>query len=103
MSSQLHIEANRRNSRQSTGPSTVARFHPDAPDQPCLVDILVHSEWTLRRLCRGTKKLLSLQSDRLPTQPPAQPNPLPAAHPNWLRFVTFHIPTPPTRIPHPIP
>jgi hypothetical protein len=87
MSSQLQIEANRRNSQKSTGPRTAAgkaissqsalgcgiyaesetirdedasdpetlaaacygRFHPGTPEQRCLVDTLVHSEWTLRR------------------------------------------------------
>ena len=95
MSSQLQIEANRRNSQKSTGPRTAAgkaiasqnaigsgiyaesetirdenasdlealaaayygRFHPDAPEQRCLVDILVHSEWTLRRLRRAEAQL----------------------------------------------
>ena len=95
MSSQLQIEANRRNSQKSTGPRTAAgkaiasqnalgsgiyaesetirdenasdldslaaayyaRFHPAAPEQRCLVDILVHSEWTLRRLRRAEAQL----------------------------------------------
>ncbi len=104
MSSQLQIEANRRNSQKSTGPRTTAgkvvssqnalgsgiyaesetirdenastidalaavyldRFHPAAPEQRCLVDILVHSEWTLRRLRRalnydGSKVFARLQ------------------------------------------
>jgi hypothetical protein len=33
------------------------RFHPDAPEQRCLIDILVHSEWTLRRLRRAEAQL----------------------------------------------
>ena len=91
MSSELKIEANRRNSQKSTGPRTVAgktasslnhtshgiyaeshivigecqsdlenlaagfytRFQPDTPEQLTLVDILVHSEWILRRLRRA--------------------------------------------------
>ena len=104
MSSQLQIEANRRNSQKSTGPRTTAgkvvssqnalgsgiyaesetirdenastldalaavyhdRFHPAAPEQRCLVGILVHSEWTLRRLRRalnydGSKVFARLQ------------------------------------------
>jgi hypothetical protein len=95
MSSDLQIEANRRNSRKSTGPRTatgkatssrnstqsgifaeaevihdenpsdldslvadyIDRFHPDAPEQRCLIDILAHSEWTLRRLRRAEAQL----------------------------------------------
>ena len=91
MSSQLQIEANRRNSQKSTGPRTTAgkatsshnalgsgiyaesetirdenasdlealaasyfgRFHPGVPEQRAFVDVLVHSEWTLRRLRRA--------------------------------------------------
>jgi hypothetical protein len=101
MSSQLQIEANRRNSQKSTGPRTAAgkaiasqnaigsgiyaesetirdenasdlealaaayygRFHPDAPEQRCLVDILVHSEWTLRRLRRAEAQLWEKNTD----------------------------------------
>jgi hypothetical protein len=95
MSSDLQIEANRRNSKKSTGPRTttgkaissrnstqsgifakaevihdenpsdldalvadyIDRFHPDAPEQRCLIDILAHSEWTLRRLRRAEAQL----------------------------------------------
>ncbi len=34
-----------------------ARFHPGAPEESCLVDTLVHSEWTLRRLRRAEAQL----------------------------------------------
>jgi hypothetical protein len=34
-----------------------ARFQPDKPDTRYLVDILVHSEWTLRRLRRAEAQL----------------------------------------------
>jgi hypothetical protein len=95
MSTDLQIEANRRNSRKSTGPRSVAgkatsslnslnsgiyaeaeiihdenapdlealvadyhhRFQPDSPDKRCLIDILVHSEWILRRLRRAEGQL----------------------------------------------
>jgi hypothetical protein len=101
MSSQLQIEANRRNSQKSTGPRTAAgktissqnslgsgiyaesetirdenapdlealaasyydRFHPDAPEQRYLVDVLVHSEWTLRRLRRAEAQLWEQNTD----------------------------------------
>ena len=101
MSSQIQIEANRRNSRKSTGPRSAAgkatssqnalgsgiyaesetirdenasdlqslaaayatRFHPEPPDQRCLVDILVHSEWTLRRLRRAEAQLWEQNTD----------------------------------------
>jgi hypothetical protein len=33
------------------------RFHPDAPEQRVFVDILVQSEWTLRRLRRAEAQL----------------------------------------------
>jgi len=101
MSSQLQIEANRRNSQKSTGPRSAAgktissqnalgsgifaesetirdenasdlealaasyydRFRPAAPEQRCLVDILVHSEWTLRRLRRAEAQLWEQNAD----------------------------------------
>lgn len=42
----------------------VDRFHPDAPEQRCLIDILVHSEWTLRRLRRAEAQLWDLNVTR---------------------------------------
>jgi len=95
MSSQPQIEANRRNSKKSTGPRTAAgklassrnavktgiyseaevirdenpaelaglaagyhaRFLPEGPAERCLVDILVHSEWMLRRFRRAEAQL----------------------------------------------
>jgi hypothetical protein len=33
------------------------RFHPDAPEQRAFVDVLIHSEWTLRRLRRSEAQL----------------------------------------------
>jgi len=95
MSSQLQIEANRRNSKKSTGPRSAAGkltssqnavktgiyseaevirdetpaglaglaadyhalFQPQGPAERCLVDILVHSEWMLRRFRRAEAQL----------------------------------------------
>ena len=114
MSSQLQIEANRRNSQKSTGPRTAAgkavssqnalgsgiyaesetirdenasdlqalaasyfaRFHPEAPEQRCLVDILVHSEWTLRRLRRAEAQLWEQNADWSEPSIAENPHPL---------------------------
>jgi hypothetical protein len=37
--------------------SYYTRFHPDAPEQRAFVDVLIHSEWTLRRLRRSEAQL----------------------------------------------
>ncbi len=38
------------------------RFQPQAPEESCLVDILVHSEWILRRLRRAEAELCELNT-----------------------------------------
>src|ERR1700685_3829154 len=42
---------------QALAAEYLARFHHDAPEQRCLIDILIHSEWTLRRLRRAEAQL----------------------------------------------
>jgi hypothetical protein len=43
-----------------------SRFQPDSPEESCLVDILVHSEWMLRRLRRAEAELWEL--NLIPTE-----------------------------------
>ena len=41
-----------------------SRFQPQLPEESCLVDILVHSEWILRRLRRAEAELCELYTQQ---------------------------------------